>query len=361
MATHSAGGKSPSAGVKSPDVHPALETLADDVQLSDAVRLQGYVGPTKNDKTLRLYASFEDLSEYIDVPRDDVFKSAAAPEAMAPNGGVYVWVKPDAQLVYTRTHSATALARDLGGASVRELQLANEFRRRNPGATVLASLTAGTSALAFVEFRPGLTGVVESAPTGQSPKIDAMRGRTPSSIYSELSRLPAPPALLRAASRTMEAPPARAPKPPQVLTAHGAGAAPGSTPATSEASPVHAGHPVVHTVQQQSWFNSTFCNGAHICVDAWDWATSGNIWYGSYEVVTMVGSEGTVNANLLLYYWDSGWSLFTGSWGFWVEFYNALNVPGHWISVNVSGATAGNTYASLSGAGGGTTVAMAVR
>jgi hypothetical protein len=117
----------------------------------------------------------------------------------------------------------------------------------------------------------------------------------------------------------------------------------------------------VHTVQQQSWFNSTFCNGAHICVDAWDWATSGNIWYGSYEVVTMVGSEGTVNANLLLYYWDSGWSLFTGSWGFWVEFYNALNVPGHWISVNVSGATAGNTYASLSGAGGGTTVAMAVR
>ena len=172
MATHSAGGKSPSAGGKSPDVHPALETLADDVQLRDAVPLQGYVGPTKNDKTLRLYASFEDLSEYIDVPRDDVFKSAAAPEAMAPNGGVYVWVKPDAQLVYTRTHSATALARDLGGASVRELQLVNEFRRRNPGATVLASLTAGTSALAFVEFRPGLTGVVESAPTGQSPKID---------------------------------------------------------------------------------------------------------------------------------------------------------------------------------------------
>jgi hypothetical protein len=93
----------------------------------------------------------------------------------------------------------------------------------------------------------------------------------------------------------------------------------------------------------------------------WDWATSGNIWYISYEVVTMVGSEGTVNANLQLYNWESGWSLFTGSWGFWVEFYNALNVPGYWISVNVTGATAGNTYASLSGAGGGTTVSMAVR
>jgi hypothetical protein len=205
MATHSTGGKSP-------DVHPVLETLADDVQPADAVRLQGYLGPTKNDRTLRLYASFEYLSEYIDVPRDEALRSAAAPEAVVPNGGVYVWVKPDARLVYTRTHSATALARDLGGTSARDVQLANEFRRRNPGATVLASLTAGTNALAFVEFRPGLTGIVESAPAGQSLKIDALRGRTLSSVYSELSQLPAPPALLYAAGRTTEAPPARASK-----------------------------------------------------------------------------------------------------------------------------------------------------
>src|SRR5271156_6761416 len=168
---------------KSLDVHPALETLADDVQPADAVRLQGYVGPTKDDKTLRLYASFEDLSEFIDVPRNEMLRSAAAPEAMAPKGGVYVWVKPDAQLVRTRTHSDTALARDLGGASALEVQLANEFRRRNPGATVLASLTAGTNALAFVEFRPGLSGVVESGPEGQPSKIDALRGGALSSIY----------------------------------------------------------------------------------------------------------------------------------------------------------------------------------
>jgi len=345
MATRSAGGKNP-------DVHPALETLAHDAEPGDAVRLQGYVGPTKNEKILRLYASFEDLSEYIDVPRDDVVKSAAAPEAMAPNGGVYAWVKPDAELVYTRTQSVTAPARELGGASAREAQLANEFRQRNPAATVLASLTAGSNALAFVEFRPGLTGVLESAPIGQSAKTDAMRGRSASHIYSELSRLPAPPALIRAASRKMEPAPARAPKPPRVLTGHGT--------AAGEA-PVHPGHVLPATSSEQAWFNATFCNGAHICVQAWDWATSGNIWYGSYEVVTMVGSEGTTNASLVLYYWDSGWSLFTGSWGYWVQFYNAINVPGHWISVNVNGATAGNTYASLSGAGGGTQVSMAVR
>jgi len=354
MATHSAGGKSP-------DVHPVLETLADDMQPGDAVRLQGYVGPTKNDRTLRLYASFEDLSEYIDVPKDEALRSAAAPEAVVPNGGVYVWVKPDAQLVYTRTHSATALARDLGGTSARDVQLANEFRRRNPGATVLASLTAGTNALAFVEFRPGLTGIVESAPAGQSLKIDGLRGRTLSSVYSELSQLPAPPALLYAAGRTMEAPPARASKAPQVLKARGVGAPPVSTPAKSEASPVHARHVVPDTVPEQSWFNSTYCNGAHICLEGWDWANSGNIWYDSYEVVTMVGSEGTVNADLQLYYWESGWSLFTGGWGFWAQFYNALNVPGQVLGVNVSGATAGATFASLSGAGGGTTVSMAVR
>jgi hypothetical protein len=354
MATRSAGGKSRA-------VHPAPETHAGDMAHGDAVRLQGYVGPAKDGKTLRLYTSFEDLSEYIDVPRHEVLKQAAAPEAAAPKGGVYAWVKPDAELVYTRIHSVTARARDLGGASARDAQLANEFRQRNPGATVLASLTAGTNALLFVEFRPGLTGIVESAPVGQSLKIDALRGGTLSSVYSELSQLPAPPALLHAAGRTMEPPHARAPKPPHVLKARGASAAAVSRPAKSEASPVHAGHPLPDTASQQAWFNNTYCNGAHICVQGWDWANSGNIWYGSYEVVTLVGSEGTTSASLLLYYWDSGWSLFTGSWGFWVEFYNALNVPGHVIAVDVSGATAGNTYAYLSGAGGGTTVSLAVR
>jgi hypothetical protein len=214
MATHRAGGKSRA-------VHPAPKTLAGDMPHGDAVRLQGYVQATKDNKTLRLYASSEDPSEYIDVPRAAVLKQAAAPEAAAPNDGVYAWVKPDTELVYTRIHSVTARARDLGGASARDAQLANEFRRRNPRATVLASLTAGTNALLFVEFRPGLTGIVESAPVGQSVKTDALRGRTLGSIYSELSHLPAPPALVDAAGRTMEAPPARAPKPPHVLKARG--------------------------------------------------------------------------------------------------------------------------------------------
>ena len=134
-----------------------------------------------------------------------------------------------------------------------------------------------------------------------------------------------------------------------------------STPATSsEASRADVRHVVPFTTSEQQWFNATFCNGAHICVQGWDWATSG-IRYVSYEVVTMVGSEGTTNASLVLYKWELGWSVFTGSWGYWVEFYNAVNVPGHWISVNVNGASAGNTYASLSGAGGGTQISMAVR
>jgi hypothetical protein len=52
------------AGDKGPVVHPVLATLAGDVHPGDAVRLQGYVGPTKNGETLRLYAALEDLSDY---------------------------------------------------------------------------------------------------------------------------------------------------------------------------------------------------------------------------------------------------------------------------------------------------------
>jgi hypothetical protein len=63
MAMHTAVGK----GL---DVHPVLETLTDQLQTGNAVRLQGYVGPAKDDRTLRLHASFEDLSEYIDVPQE---------------------------------------------------------------------------------------------------------------------------------------------------------------------------------------------------------------------------------------------------------------------------------------------------
>jgi hypothetical protein len=139
-------------------------------------------GRRRTTRRCGLYANFEDQSEYIDVPRHEVLKQAAAPEAAAPNGGVYAWVKPDAELVYTRIHSVTARARDLGGASARDAQLANEFRRRNPAATVLASLTVGTNALLFVEFRPGLTGIVESAPAGQSARTAG--ARSPASIAS---------------------------------------------------------------------------------------------------------------------------------------------------------------------------------
>jgi hypothetical protein len=60
------------AGDKGPVVHPVLATLAGDVHPGDAVRLQGYVGPTRDGETLRLYAALEDLSDYIDVPRDEV-------------------------------------------------------------------------------------------------------------------------------------------------------------------------------------------------------------------------------------------------------------------------------------------------
>ena len=166
----------------------------------------------------------------------------------------------------------------------------------------------------FVEFAPGMTGVVES-------------GRVMMDI----------PAVRKSGD-----------KPPDAGRA-GAGESRG---------------PVAHDAGEQVWFRETFCNGSQSCVQGWDWAfATSDRKLGSGTGIAMVGREGTVNGRFVAYYWDCvcpGPFCIGGTDCFWVEFWHALILPGHWVSIDITG---GGHYVrwSLEGAGPNTQVSLAAR
>lgn len=122
--------------------------------------------------------------------------------------------------------------------------------------------------------------------------------------------------------------------------------------------------PVVRDAGEQVWFKETFCNGAQHCVQGWDWAFAvSSRKLGGGTGIAMVGREGTVNARFTAYYWECvcpGPFCIGGTECFWIEFWHGLILPGHWVSMNVSG---GDRYIkwSLEGAGPNTQVSLAAR
>lgn len=122
--------------------------------------------------------------------------------------------------------------------------------------------------------------------------------------------------------------------------------------------------PAIRDAGEQAWFKETFCNGSQHCVQGWDWAWAvSSRKLGGGTGIAMVGREGTVNARFTAYYWECvcpGPFCIGGTECFWIEFWHGLILPGHWVSMNVSG---GDRYIkwSLEGAGPGTQVSLAAR
>jgi hypothetical protein len=166
----------------------------------------------------------------------------------------------------------------------------------------------------FIEFAPGVTGVVES-------------GRTMKDV----------PALRKSGDQ-----------PPEVgydRAGENKGAA-------------------VFDAGEQTWFRETFCNGAQHCLQGWDWAfATSTRKLGGGTGIAMVGREGTTNGRFAMHYWECvcpGPFCIGGTDCFWIEFWHALILPGHWVSIDVSG---GDRYIrwSLEGAGPNTQVSLAAR
>jgi hypothetical protein len=166
----------------------------------------------------------------------------------------------------------------------------------------------------FVEFKPGMTGIIES-------------GRVMMDV----------PAVRKHGEKPPEAGCARAGENDQVVT---------------------------RDAGEQAWFKETFCNGAQHCVQGWDWAFATSIRkLGSGVGIAMVGREGTANGRFAMHYWECvcpGPFCIGGTTCYWIEFWHALILPGHWVSSEVSGADRYIKW-SLDGAGPNTQVSLAAR
>ncbi|MFJ4123551.1 hypothetical protein ACIP3U_19780 [[Kitasatospora] papulosa] len=181
--------------------------------------------------------------------------------------------------------------------------------------TVHATFSLGEGrGFQFVEFEPGMTGVIQSGRVMADTPIAQEQGGKPPEVGQD-----------------------RAGEGRQVVT---------------------------RDAGEQTWFKQTFCNGAQSCVQGWDWALATSKWkLGNGTGICMVGSEGTVNAKFTSYYWKCACTTpfcIGGPTCLWIEFWEGVVLPGHWLSVDVTG---GNHYIqwTLNGAGADTQVSLAAR
>lgn len=74
--------------------HPLLKKLGGS---NDVTTLRGYIGAGRDEGYIRIYAALDDLSESVEVKKDDVLHFEPTPETLQPFGSTTVWLKPDAQ------------------------------------------------------------------------------------------------------------------------------------------------------------------------------------------------------------------------------------------------------------------------
>jgi hypothetical protein len=219
--------------------------------------------------------------------------------------------------------------------------------------SALASFTLGPEhTLQFVEFAPGLTGTVE---------VGRMKVDVPA-VGPELKNLSWLDRYRHFAGASAQVPQA-------ILDAYARSPVPAGNLAMAppESGASAGGSKGIHPFDdaEQAWFRNTFCNGAQVCVQAWDWATApSDHSVNSGTGIAMVGSEGTVNATFFAYFWDC-WCIGPfcafGSGCAWFQFWQGVVVPGHWVSMDATNANNRYLRWDLTGAGGNTQVSVAAR
>lgn len=78
--------------------HPLLKKLGGS---TDVKTLRGYIGAGRDEGSIRIYAALDDLSESVDVKKDDVLHYEPTPESIQPFGSTTVWLRSNAEATYT--------------------------------------------------------------------------------------------------------------------------------------------------------------------------------------------------------------------------------------------------------------------
>jgi hypothetical protein len=102
--------------------HPAAarasfvrDIVSDPKNVPDVMLLYGYLGASSEENHERLYLS-PDLTNYVEIPEAAIVHQMAAAKEQDPHGGVTLWVKKGAALVYRMAPAAEALAHYFAGA-----------------------------------------------------------------------------------------------------------------------------------------------------------------------------------------------------------------------------------------------------
>ena len=121
--------------------------------------------------------------------------------------------------------------------------------------------------------------------------------------------------------------------------------------------------PVLEDAGEQLWFRNTFGNGSQNLAQGWDWAVATSNWaMRDSTAFAMVGREGSANATFTLYRWIcicSGPFCIGGHHCYWLEDWQGIVVPGHWVSIHHTSSDSEYVQWTLEGAGTDTQVSLA--
>src|SRR5260370_1364399 len=103
---------------KAPDhtgVSPFVrEIVPDPSNVPEGTLVYGYLGASSEADHERLYLR-ADLAHYVEIPTSAILRRMAAPADLDPRGGITLWVKKDAKLLYKALPGAQSLSQFFTG------------------------------------------------------------------------------------------------------------------------------------------------------------------------------------------------------------------------------------------------------
>jgi hypothetical protein len=109
------------------------DIVSDPNNVPEVILVYGYLGASSEADHERLYLS-TDLANYVEIPSSAILHRLAAPQEQDPHGGVTLWVRKDAKLIYKMALAVQALAHYFTGQIQARAALASAPQPTPPAA-----------------------------------------------------------------------------------------------------------------------------------------------------------------------------------------------------------------------------------